>query len=155
MRVTWAEVRITNETRKASESCAMIIRRNIAFKLRVYGKDGNIFQIRLRTTFNGKRFDIKTGCQIPSMEQLKKKFEERIKGVVPRKPEETRVQKPTEMGFFKAFDLFVVECGEKNAWMTATFQKWAALRKDILNIKLHFSTVFEGIFFPISKIRNF
>lgn len=64
MRVTWAEVRITNETRKASENCAMIIRRNIAFKLRAYGKDGNIFQIRLRTTFNGQRFDIKTGCQI-------------------------------------------------------------------------------------------
>ena len=127
----------------------MIIRRNIAFKLRAYGKDGNIFQIRLRTTFNGQRFDIKTGCQIhdkdfwddgaglvkdgyigpkgestlsinnelrnvkdqmdtsfkyfeamdqiPSMEQLKKKFEERIKGVVPRKLDEKRVQKPKEM----------------------------------------------------------
>jgi len=176
----------------------MIIRRNIAFKLRAYGKDGNIFQIRLRTTFNGQRFDIKTGCQIhdkafwddgaglvkdgyigpkgestlsinnelrnvkdqmdtsfkyfeamdqiPSMEQLKKKFEERIKGVVPRKPDEKRVQKPKEMGFFKAFDMFVVECGEKNAWTTATFQKWAALRKDIINFKpdIKFTTLDES-----------
>ena len=42
----------------------MKIKRNIAFKLRPYGKDGNLFQIRMRVTFNGRRFDTKTGCQI-------------------------------------------------------------------------------------------
>ena len=32
----------------------MKIKRNIAFKLRPYGKDGNLFQIRMRVTFNGR-----------------------------------------------------------------------------------------------------
>ena len=44
----------------------MKIKRNIAFKLRVYGKDQDLFQIRLRTTFNSQRIDLKTGCQINS-----------------------------------------------------------------------------------------
>lgn len=177
----------------------MRIKRNIAFKLRVYGKDANIFQIRLRATFNGQRFDIKTGCQIhdrdawddkvglvrsdyvgmkgesalsinnelrnvkdqmetafkffeamdqiPTLEQLKKKFEERIKGVTPQKPvEEKEKKKPQEPDFFKVFDQFVVECGEKNAWTQATFQKWAALRKDLFTFRpdIKFSTLDES-----------
>ena len=46
----------------------MKIKRNIAFKLRVYGKDSNLFQIRIRTTYNGQRLDLKTGCQINDRE---------------------------------------------------------------------------------------
>jgi len=42
----------------------MKIKRNVAFKLRAYGKNNDLFQIRLRTTFNGQRLDLKTGCQI-------------------------------------------------------------------------------------------
>ena len=42
----------------------MKIKRNVAFKLRAYGKDKSLFQIRLRATFNGQRIDFKTGCQI-------------------------------------------------------------------------------------------
>lgn len=177
----------------------MRIKRNIAFKLRAYGKEGTLFQIRLRTTFNGQRFDIKTGCQIsdkdfwddqaglvkdgysgpkgetassinndlrnvkdqmdavfkyyeameqiPSMAQVKKMFDDRMKGVTPRKPDEAK--KPArqkEPGFFSVFDLFVAECGEKNAWTTATFQKWAALRGDLFNFRkdLKFSSLDES-----------
>ena len=42
----------------------MKIKRNVAFKLRAYGKDKSLFQIRLRATFNGQRIDFKTGCQL-------------------------------------------------------------------------------------------
>ena len=42
----------------------MKIKRNVSFKLRAYGKYNDLFQIRLRTTFNSQRLDLKTGCQI-------------------------------------------------------------------------------------------
>lgn len=162
----------------------MKIKRNIAFKLRPYGKDGNLFQIRMRVTFNGRRFDTKTGCQInnpsawndqlqlvaegyvgpkgetaqainnelrnvrdqmdtafkffeatdknPTIEELKVKYEQRLNGTVPSIPaEEKKERKPKAPGFFEVFDKFTAECGEKNAWTEATFQKWAALRNDL------------------------
>ncbi len=162
----------------------MKIKRNIAFKLRPYGKDGNLFQIRMRVTFNGRRFDTKTGCQInnpsawndhlqlvaegyvgpkgetaqainnelrnvrdqmdtafkffeatdknPTIEELKVKYEQRLNGTVPSIPaEEKKEGKPKAPGFFEVFDKFTAECGEKNAWTEATFQKWAALRNDL------------------------
>ena len=46
----------------------MKIKRNVAFKLRAYGKNNDLFQIRLRTTFNGQRLDLKTGCQLVNRE---------------------------------------------------------------------------------------
>ena len=42
----------------------MKLRYNISFKLRPYGKDKNLYQIRIRATFNGERFDLATGCKI-------------------------------------------------------------------------------------------
>ncbi len=163
----------------------MKIKRNISFKLRVYGKDSNLFQIRLRTTFNGNRLDIKTGCQInsreawdekaelvrdgyvgpknetaqainndlrnvkdqmdtafkffeamdqnPTVAQLQKKFEERIKGTVPQKPIEPpkKERKPKIKDFWECFDQFLAEAGEKNAWTPATLEKMEALRVDL------------------------
>ena len=159
--------------------------RNIALKLRAYGKDNDLFQIRLRTTFNGQRLDLKTGCQIndktawdestqlvkdgykgpkgetalsineelrnikdqmdlsfrffeaidqvPTVSQLRKKYEDRLKGTIPQPPapEPKKERQPKTPNFFQTFDLFVKECGEKNAWTEATFQKWAALRRDL------------------------
>lgn len=163
----------------------MKIKRNIAFKLRVYGKDGNLFQIRLRTTFNGNRLDLKTGCQIndreawdektelvrdwyigpknetaqainnelrnvtdqmdtafkyfeamdtvPSMADIQKKFEERMKGTVPQKPIEQprKERKPQGKTFWEYYDLFLTEAGKKNAWAHATYEKMEALRVDL------------------------
>ena len=42
----------------------MKIKRNVSFKLRAYGKNNDFFQIRLRTTFNSQRLDLKTGCRL-------------------------------------------------------------------------------------------
>ncbi len=42
----------------------MKIKRNVTFRLRAYGKNNDLYQIRIRTTFNGHRIDLKTGCQI-------------------------------------------------------------------------------------------
>lgn len=42
----------------------MKIKYKIAFKLRPYGVDKNLFQIRIRATFNGERIDLATGCKI-------------------------------------------------------------------------------------------
>ena len=156
-----------------------------SLKLRAYGKDNTLFQIRLRTTFNGQRLDLKTGCQIsdksawddelqlvkggykgpkgettlsinnelrnikdqmestfkffeatdtiPTISQLQKKYEDRLKGTIPNRPEpEPKKENKSKIpDFFKTFDLFLKECGEKNAWTEATFQKWAALKRDL------------------------
>ena len=164
----------------------MKIKRNISFKLRVYGKDNNLFQIRIRTTFNGNRLDLKSGCQIndreawdeqaqlvkdgyvgpkgetaktinnelrnvkdqmdtafkyyeamdtfPSVVDIQKKFEERLRGTTPQLPIEQpkkSEQKPKEVSFWERFDQFCAEAGEKNAWTPATFEKMNALKVDL------------------------
>ena len=44
----------------------MIIKHQIAFKLRPYGKEMNLYQIQMHTTFNSQRIITSTGCQISS-----------------------------------------------------------------------------------------
>ena len=63
--------------------------------------------------------------QIPTPSQLQKKYEDRLNGSVPQKPapEPKKVRKPKEHDFFKVYDMFLKECGEKNAWTEATFKK--------------------------------
>lgn len=74
--------------------------------------------------------------QYPTSEQVKKKYEERIRGVTPQKPvDELKAANPKEHSFFVIFDQFVTECGVKNAWTIATHQKWAALRKDLSDFR--------------------
>lgn len=53
----------------------MIIKRQIAFKLRPYGKDKNLFQIQMHTTFNSQRIITSTGCQINSLDAWNTKEE--------------------------------------------------------------------------------
>ncbi len=175
----------------------MKIKRNISFKLRVYGKDNDLFQIRLRATFNGNRLDLKTGCQIndrrawdednelvrdwyvgpknetaqainnelrnvkdqmdtafkffeamdtiPSVADIRKKFEERMKGTVPQKPLEPvkKERKPKGKTFWEYYDMFLTEAGEKNAWAPATYEKMEALRVDLKTFRE--SITFEDI----------
>ena len=85
---------------------------------------------------------------IPTTSQLVEKYEERLNGTVPRKPEpepKKKETKPKEPDLFNVFDEFVFECGEKNAWTKATFQKMAALRRDLSTFKkkLKFSDLTE------------
>ena len=178
----------------------MKIKRNVSFKLRAYGKNNDLFQIRLRTTFNSQRLDLKTGCQInkksawdeeaelvkpgykgpkgetalsinnelrnikdqmestfkffeaidqiPTPSQLQKKYEDRLNGSVPQKPapEPKKVRKPKEQDFFKVYDMFLKECGEKNAWTEATFEKMEAMRVDLTTFKknIKFSDLTEA-----------
>ena len=178
----------------------MKIKRNVSFKLRAYGKNNDLFQIRLRTTFNSQRLDLKTGCQInkksawdeeaelvkpgykgpkgetalsinnelrnikdqmdstfkffeaidqiPTPSQLQKKYEDRLNGSVPQKParEPKKERKPKEHDFFKVYDMFLKECGDKNAWTEATFEKMEAMRVDLTTFKknIKFSDLTEA-----------
>ena len=176
----------------------MIIKRNCSFKLRAYGKDKDIFQIRLRVTFNCQRVDFTTGCQLtdskywddvqelvkdgyvgpkgedtfsinnelrnykgqvetafkyfeaidkfPTMDELSDKYKERITGTVPKKPEPQKRMRNNEPKFFDTFDLFMRDCGVKNAWSLTTYQKFNALKKDLKTFKknLKFSDMTES-----------
>ena len=83
----------------------------------------------------------------PTEQQLTDKFRERMTGVTPRKPEEPKKKepKPREPDFFKVFDEFMAECGEKNAWTEATFEKMHAMREDLMTFRknLRFSDLTE------------
>ena len=72
----------------------------------------------------------------PTMEQLLKRYDEKMSGITPVKPEPSKKQeKPKEMDFFKAYEEFMSECGEKNAWTEATFEKMEAMRADLASFK--------------------
>lgn len=70
---------------------------------------------------------------VPTMEQIEEKYLSRIKGNVPQKPkpEPKKEDKPKTPPFFDVFQMFLSECGEKNAWTEATFGKMAALKNDL------------------------
>ena len=178
----------------------MILKYQIAFKLRPYGKEKSLFQIQQHATFNGQRLITSTGCQVnsldawdaenqcvkegykgpkeettisinntlrncreqmvtafryfeandinPTKKQVADKYQERIKGIVPKKPdpEPKKERKPTASDFFEVYDKFVKESGEKNAWTAATFEKMAALKEDLTMCKknLQFSDLDEA-----------
>ena len=72
----------------------------------------------------------------PTMEQLLKRYDEKMSGITPVKPEPSKKQeKPKEMDFFKAYEEFMFECGEKNAWTEATFEKMEAMKVDLASFK--------------------
>ena len=45
----------------------MILKRQISFKLRPYGKDKTVYQIQMHVTFNAQRARFSTGCQVNSL----------------------------------------------------------------------------------------
>ena len=61
-------------------------------------------------------------------------------------PEPKKVRKPKEPDFFKTYDMFLKECGEKNAWTEATFEKMEAMRVDLTTFKknIKFSDLTEA-----------
>ncbi len=73
----------------------------------------------------------------PSVSQVSEKYMERLKGVVPKKPDpaEEKKTRKREPSFWQVFESFVSECGEKNAWTEATFEKMAALKEDLASYK--------------------
>lgn len=73
--------------------------------------------------------------KIPTAAEIQKKYEERLKGVIPQRPaqEQKPRRKPKEPNLFDVFDEFTRKCGEKNAWTDATFDKMSAIRNDVYN----------------------
>jgi len=87
--------------------------------------------------------------QIPTPSQLQKKYEDRLNGSVPQKPApepNKKERKPKEHDFFKVYVMFLKECGEKNAWTEATFEKMEAMRVDLTTFKknIKFSDLTEA-----------
>lgn len=129
----------------------MNIKRNSSFRLFAYGKDQDKYQIRLRVTFNGQRIDFSTGCQLssikvnekhPTPSEISQKYKKRISGTTPQKPKpEPKMAEAKEkpLGFFEVFDMFMKECGEKNAWTVATSKKMDSLRVDLMAFKKNIS----------------
>ena len=74
---------------------------------------------------------------MPSAKEVHNRFKEKMGQKVTVKPdlgtrkEKTAVPVKSKTGFFNAFDEFCRECGEKNAWTKATFQKMDALKEDL------------------------
>lgn len=74
---------------------------------------------------------------VPNKKQVEEKYMSRIRGTVPQKPkpEPKKAEKPREPQFFEVYQMFLTECGEKNAWTNATFEKMAALKEDLTTFK--------------------
>lgn len=86
----------------------------------------------------------------PSMEEIQARYKERM--VKARGGSRPPVRKTGEdvpkktPGFFTALEEFCRECGEKNAWTPATFQKMDALKEDLIAFrkKLRFPDLTES-----------
>lgn len=72
---------------------------------------------------------------VPSISQISEKYSERIKGVEQKKTEPVKKNEKKNQSFWDVFDIFVSECGEKNAWTAATYEKMAALKEDLVTFK--------------------
>ena len=75
--------------------------------------------------------------KIPTVDELRKMYEDRLNGTVPKRPlpEPKKERKPKAPDFFEVYNLFLKECGEKNAWTKATFEKMESLRVDLVAFK--------------------
>lgn len=75
--------------------------------------------------------------KIPTPSEVIRKYKERLGGTIPQRPapEPKKEMKPKAPGFFEIFDMFMKECGEKNSWTDATFEKMKAMRVDLKAFK--------------------
>lgn len=83
----------------------------------------------------------------PTLNQIHERYIEKVTGKKLQKREQEQEQKQeTNLSFWEAFDTFVSECGEKNAWTKATFEKMAAMKEDLATFKkdIQFSDLDEA-----------
>lgn len=82
---------------------------------------------------------------VPTISQVVDKFNERLGLSHQSKESKKEPTEPKVPSFFEVFDLFTSQCGEKNAWTEATFEKMAALKEDLARCKnnLQFSDLDE------------
>ena len=103
--------------------------------------------------------------KIPTPGELQKKYEDRLNGTVPQRPEPEpkKERKPKGPDFFEVYDKFIKESGEKNAWTKATYAKMETMRRDLKAFKknLKFSDLtestlaeFVAYFRDVKKLRT-
>ncbi|MBR6415297.1 MAG: phage integrase SAM-like domain-containing protein [Bacteroidales bacterium] len=104
--------------------------------------------------------------KIPKPSDVIKQYRQRMAGIVPRRPDaehkRARTPKKKEPDFFHVYDMFLNECGEKNAWTEATFEKMESMRVDLQTFKkdIKFSDLTESTltqfvaFLRDSKVLN-
>ena len=82
----------------------------------------------------------------PSVVQVSEKYSEFLKGITPKRPEPEKNKQAKTPTIWMVFDAFVAECGEKNAWSNATYEKMSALKADLSSYKkdLKFSDLNES-----------
>ncbi len=84
---------------------------------------------------------------VPTPKELSTEFSERINRTTPKSlsSEKKKETKETNGNLFGKFNMFVEECGKKNAWKKGTFRKMETLRSDLANFKqdLSFSDLSE------------
>ena len=83
---------------------------------------------------------------IPTPGEVIARYEERVNDVVPKRPApEKKKNDDNNPKFFEAYEQFLVEAGDKNAWSEATFEKMAALRADleVFRKSIRFSDITE------------
>lgn len=83
---------------------------------------------------------------IPTPQDVVKRYEERLKGVMPKRPDPEPQPKTKTLSFFDVYHKFIEETGEKNTWTVATYQKMASLQEDLRSFKknLSFSDLSES-----------
>lgn len=74
----------------------------------------------------------------PTMDQVIEHYQKKMNGLEQKKngkePEQnTSIKKVPEL--MDVFQLFVTECGEKNAWTVSTYKKMATLKEDLKSFK--------------------
>lgn len=78
----------------------------------------------------------------PTPSEISQKYKEKISGTTPQKPKPEQKKQETKekpLGFFDVFDMFMKECGEKNAWTVATSKKIDSLRVDLMTFRKNIS----------------
>jgi integrase len=79
----------------------------------------------------------------PTLTEVVERYQERLNGKQPKKregkePEKNALPKK-DPGLLEVFQMFVTECGEKNAWSIGTFKKMATLKEDLVSFKKNVS----------------
>ncbi len=74
---------------------------------------------------------------IPSLESLREYYNENYlkKIKIIDTEEDVEIKEDTHLTFWQIYNEFVISNGEKNAWSDATYEKFAALKSDLLNFK--------------------
>lgn len=113
-----------------------------------------LLEIRDKVELVLKEFEIQG--YYPSAKDFRIRLTSMLKGISKEERVAAR-RKDSAPKFFEVMDKFMLECGEKNAWTVATYQKWDALRKDLFNFKpsLSFDDLNENVLISfVSYLRD-